>query len=99
MKKLLYALGSFIIILLIGINALFYYENMYIKKYIPVMEEVYKKPQQTTLRNIKSNNNSTSTTNKNNSLSVKLKTQPKEYKASIFMAGDVFQRLSFKILL
>lgn len=87
MRKLLYALGSFIIILLIGINALFYYENMYIKKYIPVTEEVYRKPQQPTLPNTQQNKN---TSAKNNSSSVKLKPQPKEYKASVFMAGDVF---------
>ncbi|ACM60654.1 CapA family protein [Caldicellulosiruptor bescii] len=87
MRKLLYALGSFIIILLIGINALFYYENMYIKKYIPVSEEVSRKPQQKTLPKTQQNKN---TSAKNNSLSVKLKSQPKEYKASLFMAGDVF---------
>ncbi|ADQ46019.1 Capsule synthesis protein, CapA [Caldicellulosiruptor kronotskyensis 2002] len=87
MRKLLYALGSFIIILLIGINALFYYENMYIKKYIPVSAEVYQKPQQKTLQKTQQNKN---TSAKNNSLSVKLKSQPKEYKASLFMAGDVF---------
>lgn len=87
MRKLLYVVGSFIIILLIGINALFYYENMYIKKYIPVSEEVFRKPQQKTLPKTQQNNNISA---KNNSLSVKLKSQPKEYKASLFMAGDVF---------
>lgn len=43
MRKFLYVLGLFIIIFLIGINVFFYYENMYIKKYIFVIEEVYRK--------------------------------------------------------
>lgn len=87
MKKVLYVLGSFIIILLIGINAIFYYENMYVKNYIPVSQEVNdttKKQNTSTPAKKKAGADTT------NSSSVQLKNQPKEYKATISLVGDVF---------
>jgi len=87
MKKILYVLGSFIIILLIGINAMFYYENMYVKNYIPVSQEVYDttKKQNTPASTMKKTEADTT-----KSSSVQLKKQPKEYKATISLVGDVF---------
>ncbi|WAM32989.1 CapA family protein [Caldicellulosiruptor morganii] len=85
MKKVLYVLGSFIIILLIGINAIFYYENMYIKNYIPVSEEVYNTP--------KSQKTAVSSKEKpqpQKKSPVQLQNRSEEYRATIALVGDVF---------
>lgn len=80
MKKVLYVLGSFIIVLLIGINAIFYYENMYVKNFIPTSSEVStntKKPANQQPKKVVN--------------TVKQKPQqPKEYKATLNFLGDVF---------
>lgn len=87
MKKVLYILGSFIIILLIGINAIFYYENMYIKNYIPVSQEVYNTTEK---QNLPASEKKTTKKPSANSSSVQFKKEPKEYKATISLVGDVF---------
>ncbi|WAM30777.1 CapA family protein [Caldicellulosiruptor naganoensis] len=85
MKKVLYVLGSFIIILLIGINAIFYYENMYVKNYIPVSQEVYNTPksEETFVPSVKK-------PEPKKEPSIQLQNKPKEYKATISLVGDVF---------
>ncbi|MEZ0537380.1 CapA family protein [Caldicellulosiruptoraceae bacterium PP1] len=83
MKKFLYFLLSLVIVGLIAVNAFFYYENTFMKSYMPTNNEIKNTKKPVEFKN--------TTPKKNNSASNEAKNiKPEEKKANLLFTGDVF---------
>lgn len=87
MRKILFILLSIILILLIGINVVFYYENIYIKNFVPSSNVIKSIPPKDIKQDI-SNEPDDSINNNTSNSSNNIKQTTK--RASLTFVGDVF---------